>query len=165
MRKCSLPPELAALSDEQLAQLHHRLDRFTYDKTQELFFQTHGVIIGIVKLCRYNQRRLKARFLCTAGQPALTPADLVAIHNGTSIPDERSNSQLLQRRVLDLVHGVKSAYELRELHQVATYEQRRALAGRQLELERRRAENRSRRANLRERELALRALRVAEGTP
>src|SRR5687767_5525844 len=118
MRKQSLPTELANLTDDQIAQVNHWLDRFTYPKVQELFFEAHGVHIGEMKLCRYYKRLLKARALSTAGQLALTPAHLVAIHNGTPVPDERFNTELLQRRVLDLVPKVKSAYELRELHQI-----------------------------------------------
>src|SRR5437763_1729427 len=124
MRKQSLPSELTKLTDEQLAELNHWLDRFTYEKTGTLFFEKYGVAIGRMKLGRYNQRRLKALALSAAGQPKLTAADLVAIHNGTPIPYARLNNQLLQLRVLELVRGVKSAYELRELHQVATYDQR-----------------------------------------
>src|SRR6186997_264690 len=88
MRKQSLPPELANLTDDQIAQVNHWLDRFTYPKVQQLFFETHGLRIGEMKLCRYYKRLLKARALSAAGQPALTPADLVAIKNGSSIPDE-----------------------------------------------------------------------------
>jgi hypothetical protein len=76
------------------------------------------------------------------------------MQNGTPLPDARVNTQLLQLRILDLVRGVKSAYELRELHQIATYEQRRAFIQQELELEQRKAEHRLLRAELRQQELA-----------
>jgi hypothetical protein len=161
MRKQSLPPELASLTNDQIAQVNHWLDRFTYPKVQQLFFQAYRVHIGEMKLCRYYKRVLKARALSTAAQPALTPADLVALKNGTPIPDARLNNELLQRRVLDLVRNVKSAYELRELQQVATYDQRRALAEKELELEKRAAQYRLWRADFRERDLAFRRAKVA----
>jgi hypothetical protein len=156
MRKQALPPELANLTSDQIARLNDWLDRYTYEKAQKLFFETHAIPIGIMKLCRYNQRRLKALALSAAGQPRLTAADLVAIHNGTPIPDGRLNNQLLQRRVLEMVRGVKSAYELRELHQVATYEQRRTMVEKELALAERQAEYRLWRADFRERDLAFR---------
>jgi hypothetical protein len=161
MRKQSLPSELASLTDEQLAQVHHWLDRFTYSKVQQLFFETFRIRIGAMKLCRYYKRLLKARALSTAGHTSLTAADLVAIQNGTPLPDERSNTQLLQIRVLDLVHNVKSAYELRELHQVATYEQRRALKERETALAERMDKHRIWRADFRERDLAFRKRKAA----
>jgi len=165
MRKQSLPLELANLTDEQLTQVNHWLDRFTYEKTRKLFFETHFIDIGRMKLTRYNQRRLKARALSLAGQSPLTAADLVAIKNGAPIPDSRINTELLQRRVLDLVRNVKSAYELRELHQVATYDQRREMKARETALAEREAEYRLWRADFRERELAFRKAATREPVP
>jgi hypothetical protein len=161
MRKQALPPELANLADEQLAQVNYWLDRFTYEKTRKLFFETHGIDIGRMKLTRYNQRRLKARALSRPGQSSFTAADLIAIKNGTPIPDERLNNELLQRRVLDLVRNVKSAYELRELHQVVTYDQRRHLKEKETALAERAAEHRLWRADFRERDLAFRRAKAA----
>jgi hypothetical protein len=153
MRKCALPPELATLTDDQIAQVDAWLDRFTYAKVQHLFLQTHKVSIGRGKLIRYNARRLKARALSGPGQ--LTAADLVAIKNGTPVPDTRLNKDLLLYQTLQMVRaGVKSAFHLRELHQIATYEERRALDERVLEVKEEIAKYRLYRAELRERELA-----------
>ena len=161
MRKQSLPPELANLTSEQLAQVNHWLDRFIYERTRKRFFETHGIDIGRMKLTRYNQRRLKAQALSTPGQSPLTAADLIAIKNGTPIPDERLNNELLQRRVLDLVRNVKSAYELRELHQVATYDRRRQMKEKETALAERAAEFRLWRADFRERDLEFRRSKAA----
>ena len=125
MRKCALPSELSGLTDEQLTELDSWLDRFTYAKVQELFFGAHKIAIGRMKLARYNGRRLKARALSQAGQPSLTAADLVAIQNGTAVPEGRLNKDFLLRRPLQMVPQVTSAFHLRELHQIATYEERR----------------------------------------
>jgi hypothetical protein len=156
MRKCALPPELASLTDEQIAQVNAWLDRFTYPKVQDLFLEAHKIPIGRMKLARYNARRLKARALSGPGQPALTAADLVAIKNGTPVPDTRLNKDLLLYQTLQMVRpGVKSAFHLRELHQIATYEERRAQDERRLQLEQEITKYKFRRAELRERELAL----------
>ena len=133
MRKCALPTELANLTNEQIAQVDGWLDRFTFPKVQGLFLETHGIPIGRGKLNRYNARRLKARALSNA-ENALTAADLVALKNGTPIPDDRLNKELLLRRTLQLVPHVTSAFHLRELHQIATYEQRRAMTKREQQL-------------------------------
>ena len=159
MRKCALPPELATLTDDQIAQVNGWLDRFTYTKVQDLFLETHKVPIGRMKLARYNARRLKARALsgpAAQGQPSLTAADLVAIKNGTPIPHTRLNKDLLLRRTLQMVPSVPNAFHLRELHQIATYEERRALDERSLQIKEEGAKYRDRRAELRERELAFR---------
>jgi|SRR5687767_1151503 len=169
MRKCALPTELANLTDDQLAQVDHWLDRFTFAKVQELFFETHHVPIGRGKLVRYNTRRLTARALsqaaqAEAAQAALTAADLVAIKNGNPIPEDRFDKELLLRRTIQLAPKVKSAYHLRELHQIATYEERRAMTEREQQLQQRWAEIRVRRAELRERELAFRKYLAAQKT-
>jgi hypothetical protein len=157
MRKCSLPSELATLTDDQLAELDRWLDRFTYARVQDLFLETHKFPIGRMKLTRYNIRRLKARALsvgAATGQ-SLTAADLVAIKNGDPIPDAHLNKEFLLRRTLQMVPAVKNAYQLRELHQIATYEERRAQDDRRLQLEQEITKYKFRRADLRERELAL----------
>src|SRR5688572_3262255 len=133
MRKCALPAELATLTDDQIAQVDAWLDRFTYAKVQDLFLQAYKTPIGIMKLARYHARRLKARALSGAGQ--LTAADLVAIKNGDPIPDAHLNKEFLLRRTLQIVPTVKNAFQLRELHQIATYEERRAQDDRRLQLE------------------------------
>lgn len=154
MRKCALPTELAALTDDQITQVNGWLDRFTYPKVQDLFLDAFKMSIGRMKLCRYNARRLKARALSGPGQ--LTAADLVAIKNGTPVPDTRLNKDVLLYQTLQMVRsGVKSAYHLRELHQIATYEERRALDERGLQIEQEFAKVHRRRADLREQELAL----------
>jgi hypothetical protein len=159
MRKCALPPELATLTDAQIAQVDGWLDRFTYAKVQDLFLEAHKIPIGRMKLTRYNARRLKARALSGSGcpnQPALTAADLVAIKNGTPVPDNRLNKDLFLYQTLQMVRaGVKSAFHLRELHQIATYEERRAQDERRLQLEQEITKYKFRRADLRERELAV----------
>lgn len=160
MRKCSLPPELATLTDDQLAQVDRWLDRFTFAKVQDLFLEAHKIPIGRMKLARYNARRLKARALShvgAVGHSALTAADLVAMKNGAPVPDARLNKQLFLHLTLQMARsGVKSAFHLRELHQIATYEERRALDERWLQVKQDIAKNRLCRAELRERELAFR---------
>ncbi len=152
MRKCSLPPELAALTEDQLAQVDRWLDRFTYPKIQDLFLDAFKIPIGRMKLCRYNARRLKARALSGPGQ--LTAADLIAIKNGTPLPDARLNKDVLLYQTLQMVRaGVKNAFHLRELHQIATYEERRALDERCLQIEKEITQYKFRRADLREQEL------------
>src|SRR5688500_7275853 len=160
MRKCALPPELANLTSEQIAQLDGWLDRFTFAKVQALFLETHGIPIGRGKLNRYNARRLKARALGNA-ENALTAADLVALKNGMPIPDERLNKELLLRRTLQLVPHVTSAFHLRELHQIATYEQRSAMTERDLQHKERMQQIGLSKADLRERELAFRKYMAA----
>ena len=167
MRKCALPTELANLTGDQLAQVDHWLDRFTFAKVQELFLETHHVPIGRGKLARYNTRRLTARALsqaaaAEAAQAALTAADLVAIKNGNPIPEDRFDKDLLLRCTIVMAPKVTSAYHLRELHQIATYEERRAMTERDLELKQRWSEIRRRRAELRERELAFRQYLAAQ---
>ena len=169
MRKCALPIELANLTNAQLAQVNDWLDRFTFAKVEELFLETHGIPIGRGKLARYNSRRLTARALsqaaaAEAAQAALTAADLVAIKNGNPIPENRYDKELLLRRTIQLAPKVKSAYHLRELHQIATYEERRAMTEREQQLQQRWAEIRVRRAELRERELAFRKQLAARKT-
>ena len=103
-----------------------------------------------MKLARYNARRLKARALSGAEQ--LTAADLVALKNGTPVPDTRLNKDLLLYKTLQMVRaGVKSAFHLRELHQIATYEERRALDERSLQVKEEIAKYRLYRAELRQR--------------
>jgi hypothetical protein len=160
MRKCALPSELANLTNEQIAQVDGWLDRFTFPKVQALFLETHGIPIGRGKLNRYNARRLKARALSNA-ENALTAADLVALKNGTPIPDDRLNKELLLRRTLQLVPQVTSAFHLRELHQIATYEQRRAMIERDLQHKERMEQIGLSKADLRERELAFRRYMAA----
>jgi hypothetical protein len=164
MRKCALPPELATLTDDQLAELDRWLDRFTYAKVQDLFLETHKIPIGRMKLTRYNARRLKARALSHANA-ALTAADLVALKNGAPIPDARLNKELLLRRTIQMVPAVRNAFHLRELHQIATYEERRAQDERRLQLEHDFAQLRHRSADLRERELALKNKAAAARIP
>lgn len=155
MRKCALPTELANLTRDQISQLDDWLDRFTFPKVQALFLESHGIPIGRGKLNRYNARRLKARALSNA-EAALTVADLVALKNGMPIPDDHLNKELLLRRTLQLVPRVTSAFHLRELHQIATYEQRRAMIEREQELRARMAEVGLTKAELRKRELEFR---------
>jgi hypothetical protein len=45
-------PELATLTDDQLAELDRWLDRFTYAKVQDLFLENHNIPIGRMKLTR-----------------------------------------------------------------------------------------------------------------
>jgi hypothetical protein len=161
MRKCALPTELANLTRDQIVQLDGWLDRFTFAKVQALFLETHGFPIGRGKLNRYNARRLKARALSNA-EAALTAADLVALKNGTPIPDDRLNKELLLRRTLQMIPRVTSAFHLRELQQIATYEQRRAMIEREQELRDRIAEINLSKIDLRERELAFRAYMAAK---
>ncbi|HEX7861809.1 MAG TPA: hypothetical protein VF773_15855 [Verrucomicrobiae bacterium] len=153
MRKCALPTELANLTDDQLTQLDRWLDRFTFAKVQDLFLETHKFPIGRGKLNRFNARRLKARALSQA-DAALTAADLVALKNGAPIPDDRLNKELLLRRTLQMLPRVTSAFHLRELHQIATYEERRAMDERNLQIQERAADIRLYRADIRERQLA-----------
>jgi hypothetical protein len=155
MRKCALPTELAHLTRDQIAQLDGWLDRFTFAKVQNLFLETHGISIGRGKLNRYNARRLKARALSNA-ENALTAADLIALKNGTPIPDDHLNKELLLRRTLQLVPRVTSAFHLRELHQIATYEQRRAMIEREQQLRARMNGIGLTKAELRQRELEFR---------
>lgn len=161
MRKCALPTELANLTRDQIAQLDGWLDRFTFAKVQALFLETHGLPIGRGKLNRYNARRLKARALSNA-ENALTAADLVALKNGAPIPDDRLNKELLLRRTLQMIPRVTSAFHLRELQQIATYEQRRAMIEREQELGERMAEIGLTKIELRERELAFRQYMAAQ---
>ena len=161
MRKCALPTELANLTRDQIAQLDGWLDRFTFAKVQALFLETHGFPIGRGKLNRYNARRLKARALSNA-EKALTAADLVALKNGEPIPDDHLNKELLLRRTLQMVPQVTSAFHLRELQQIATYEQRRAVIEREQELRERMAGIGLTKIELRERELTFRQYMAAK---
>jgi hypothetical protein len=169
MRKCALPTELASLTDAQLAQVNDWLDRYTFAKVEELFLEAHGIPIGRGKLARYNSRRLTARALnqaapAEAGRVALTAADLVAIKNGNPIPEDRFDKELLLRCTLIMAPKVTSAFHLRELHQIATYEERRALTERDLKNKERWSEIRRQRHELREREFALLQQLAAEKT-